>query len=231
MTVATAEREAAQALTRLLDQRYKHLKRELRRANFRKRVARADQNGDLSKAIGLDWRNWIDDFAGQVKDILAPIVEQLHAVERWFWNSYDVDLGTLDPNVVIREYQARQGRQIKDIAEETRDAILHDVTDWYNDPEATFPELVDRLGQYFSPERAEAIARTETAHIASYVARDTMQQLSLDRFNVDLAAEENGFPCTFCIAQAEANPHPIGDDMPPYHVNCRCNIAYVDIGE
>src|SRR5574337_55300 len=229
--LSTQEQIVARDVAILLDKQYKALKRDLRRANFRKRAIHAQINGDLSKAVGLDWHAWMENFTASLKDTLGQAVDVLHQVERWFWRDYDVDLGTLDPAVVIRAYEARAGRQITDIADDTRNKVLHEITDWYNDPEQTLPDLIEKLGQYFSPERAESIARTETSHIASQVARDTMEQLNLDHFNVDLAAEEGGFPCTFCIAQAAANPHLLSDDMPPYHVLCRCNVAYVGIGE
>ncbi len=35
------------------------------------------------------------------------------------------------------------------------------------------------------------------------------------------------YPCAVCDAEADGTIHSIGDDVPPYHVNCCCYVTYV----
>lgn len=227
LALKKSEAEATEQIARLLNERRKVLFNELRRANLRKRLLKAKRdNQPLEKAIAVNWQNWISTFTDRLKALFNPVASNVYDVEKTYWADRDQTLGDLDYNQVVANYEARTGRQIANIAEETRNSVLQEVTDWYN-TDAPFPDLLDRLGKYFSPERAESIARTESAYISSQIAKDSMDTLGIRQWNWDLAPPENGFPCQLCIDMANNNPHDIGDEMPPIHPHDRCSISYV----
>lgn len=225
--IRSGEDKAASRIARMLDQRKKALFRELRRANLRKRLVKAEkQQQPPESASGVDWTTWITLFAQGLKTSLVPVAEDIYAVEQQYWTTRDQTLGPLNVDDVIDAYEARVGRQISEIGMTTRNDVIREITTWYNS-DAPFTDLLDRLNTYFSPERAEMIARTESQFIAAQIADDTMDQLGISQFNVDLAPEMGGYPCQYCIDQAAANPHNRGDQMPPFHPSCRCGVSYI----
>jgi hypothetical protein len=222
-TVAEGRKQATAAIFKSLDRRYKVLKRELRRANLRKRLTKnLRDTGTLLRKDDGDWVDWINQFGLDVKDSLKPIVFGVYDTEGKYWQNRGQHLDPLDADVIFQRYEARQGRQISDLGAETRDKVLADITDWYNSNKS-LPELIDTLGQYFSEDRAAMIAETESQFIVSEVARDAMGQFGIKKFDVDLGIEA----CEECFAQADTNPHDSGDDMPPYHPRCDCGVMYV----
>lgn len=240
------EREAATNIHQLLDQRYKVLKRELRRANLRKRLKKTvtPNFGNIDELINrtiekqmqqIDdalfkadggWLGWIESFANGIKNALSNIVSGVFGVEEEYWLNRGEHLDPVDPLDVIDAYEARTGRQIRNIGEDTKNNVLREIADWYNTTES-LPELIARLGQYFSESRAEMIARTESAFISSQVSLNAMQQFGIDQWNFDLAPDEGPYPCPQCIDYAARNPHGISDQFPPLHPNDRCGIVYV----
>lgn len=222
------EREAAAAIASILDKQFKVLKRDLRRANLRKRLYKADRDySDLSKALGVNWLQWIKDLASGIRDAVAPIGQAVSGVESDYWLNRGKHLEPIDPGAAIDAYEARTGRQITGIGEDTRDSVLRDLTDWYNSDE-DMPALVERLSQYFSPDRAAMIARTEAAYLSSEVTRQSMDQFGITRWNFDLAAPKGEWPCQNCIDYAAANPHTLDDPFPPLHPRDRCGVTYLD---
>lgn len=119
------------------------------------------------------------------------------------------------------------------ITEGTRE-MLQSVIASSIDEGATMDELADNLADSFgfSPERAEMIARTETAmadsagQMAAYKESGVVQGKQWTTSQDDLVSEE-------CNANEAAGVIPLddlfpsGDDAPPAHPNCRCAIVAV----
>lgn len=225
----TGEREAAGRIAKLLDRQRKALNRELRQSNLRKRLAKAARDsGSPAQALYKDggWHAWAQQFTDGIKDALSSLVERITGVESEYWDSRGKYLDPASSADVIAAYETRVGRQIAEIAEDTRANVIAEVTRWYNSDE-DLPALIDRLGQYFTPERAEMIARTETAFVSSQVALNAMNQFGISLWNFDLAPDEGPFPCAECVDYAAANPHHLSDDFPPLHPGDRCGVVYV----
>lgn len=220
------EAQAQTKVAALLNQRYNHLKREIRKGNLRKKLYKA-QRDKKPDGSGVDWITWIALFTSGIKAALTPIIENCYEVEKQYWLSRGKTIQPLDVDAVIKAYEARVGRNFSEIGEHTHSDVLRDIIIWHATQE-TLPDLIDSMKQYFSDSRADNIARTDGVGLSSQVGMDTMRHLGITGFNVDLAPEENGYPCPYCIAQAAANPHALGDDMPPFHNYCRCGYSYVD---
>lgn len=222
---AQAEPVMTALVAQSLDRQYKALKRDLRRGNLHKRLSKAAPSlpDDLAKGI---WPDWIKSFAQGIKDALGNFVQALQNIEVVYWDSYGKVFDPTAPASVIDAYEARVGRQIVDIAESVKNDALTEIAKWY-DSGQPFSDLLTSLGQYFSEARAETIARTELSFLQSQVARNAMEQQRIEKFNVVLAPDDGPWPCATCVAQAEANPHNISDDMPPYHPRDRCGVEYV----
>lgn len=225
--IRKGEIDAGAKLEALFKQRYNVLKRELRRSNLRKRLYKAQRdNISFEKAGGVDWGSWINQFTGGLSKALGGIVDSIHGIESRYWSDRGTTLQPLNADDIINQYMQRGGRQITNIAEDTQKSVLNEISAWYNSDE-DLPQLIDRLGQYFSPERAAMIAKTESGFIASEVARVSMEQAGVTQWNVILGVEEDGYPCQLCIDKSDANPHEIDDESPPFHPRCRCLKGYV----
>ena len=66
--------------------------------------------------------------------------------------------------------------------------------------------------------RAQVIARTETARAQVAGSFDSYTEAGVTQFDWVLSDGA----CPECEAEADANPHDIGDDGPPEHPSCRC---------
>ncbi len=219
---------ATAAIYRLLDRRYKEVKRDLRRANLRKRLARnVRQGGQVLRKDDMDWQQWAEEFSGDIEDALAPLAEGIWNAEEKYWLSRSARPAPVDPMEIVRAYELRTGRQISGIADDTQAEVMDMITAWYN-TDAGMPELIDQLGSVFSEARAEMIARTEASYISSQVSIEMMGQFGIKYWNWDLGDEVGGYPCEICLAMADSNPHTLDDPMPPdaSHPNCRCGIVY-----
>lgn len=213
----------------LLTRRYKQLGRELRRANLRKRLRQNERRtGLLFKQDDSEgWQDWIDTFSQALYDAMLPVAEEFWSVETKFWLTRAGRPDPVNAAKVIQDYLAREGRQIKRIAEDTRDDTLATITDWYN-TDASLPELIDQLEQFYGGYRAETIGRTETSFITSGVSLDMMHQFDVAAWNWDLADEDGEWPCDDCIAMAQGGPYQPGDPMPPLHPRDRCGVVYAN---
>lgn len=237
---------AAADIHKLLDKRFRVLKRELRRAGLRKRLKKMISNAALESWYNDpvykrndperqselllaalrkqaddegSWQEWIDEFDAAVRDSLTFVVGGIWDAETRYWDTRNARPDPVPPDQIIREYEARTGRQIKNIGEDTKADVLQTISDWYNTDES-IPELIDRLAPIFGADRAEVIAGTETSFIESQVSDEMYRQFDVGWFNVDRdpfigpACEE------ICQPMIDGNPHEVGDEMPPYHPNC-----------
>lgn len=223
-----AEQDAAKTIARLLDRRFKTVKRQLRAAGFnRRQLGRRLQTpgaGILHKQADEDdedWSSWIDDFTQSLQDVMVSIAGVVGEVEIAYWNSREKTPGRIDAEALVSAYMARNGKQIKAIATDTRDNVLRDITEWHATAEG-LPDLIDRLEQYFNSDRAETIARTEAAYLSSMISDDIYQRVGVEYFNWDVADEVDGWPCEICQEKAANNPYEVGEELPPAHPRCRC---------
>lgn len=183
---------------------------------------RKADDGDYDDAD--TWSDWIDDFGATVKSSLYPVVDGVYGAESRWWESHDARPGGVDPANIVDNYLARSGRQITDIADDTRDGVLDEVAIWYNSDEG-LATLIDSLGGWFDEARAELIARTEASYIASEVSDNLYRQFGVEYFNVDVAHGNSPYPCEICSEQADNNPHSIDDEKPPFHPECLCGTV------
>lgn len=211
---------AAAKIHTLLDRRFKVLKRELRRAGLRKRLAKNLKAGSLFKQEDeAGWQAWIDEFDGATREALTFVVGGMWDAETRYWDTRNARPDPVPEDQIIRDYEARTGRQIKNIGEDTKADTLKTISDWFNTDES-IPELIDKLAPIFGPDRAETIADTETSFISSQVSDEMYRQFGVGFFNVDRdpfigpACEE------ICQPMIDGNPHRVGDEMPPFHPNC-----------
>src|SRR5581483_4461686 len=213
--VARAEKEVKTAVLRLLERRYKALKRELRRANLRKRLLKTD--GILQKDDG-GWQDWIDEFTNTVQETIAGVVKWVADVESRYWASRGKPVINFDPYKVVDDYQARIGRNIRDIPHDTLSDVQQAISDWYKTDKG-LPELIDDLGQYFDENRASRIATTEMVNVTSEVAREQMLAYGITAWKWD--AFNDSVTCPVC---ADLNGQTFSvDDLdayPPNHPNC-----------
>lgn len=210
----------------LLAQRFKALKRELRRANLRKRLKKFD--GILQKDDG-GWVDWTDEFSSELNDLLMEAVDEFGGVESDYFTSHGEMPLNLDPQKVVLDYHDRVGRLITDIATRTLKDTQDAVTAWYNSPEG-LPALIDDLAPMFGDDRAELIARTESGFVRSQVALEAMQTYGIDEWIWDSAMEAR--TCEFCRSM-HGTVHSLDDEMPPdaSHPDCLCGIVYARNGE
>lgn len=216
----------------MLDRRFKWLKRDLRRQNLRKRLAK--NNGALVKADDEDWDSWGDAFSEALQSALVDSVVFVEGVESDYFSSIGYDVVGLDPRQVVEAYQERVGLQITHISDDTLAAVQEQITAWFQ-TDAALPELISSLEALFSPYRAELIATTEMGFIASQVALEQMKNLGIEGWWWD--AIMDGATCDICsglmIEQNSGKPFEIGDAMPPdaSHPHCRCGVLYAEPGE
>jgi len=131
------------------------------------------------------------------------------------------------------EYAAREAaRLVKEIGPSTRDFLRADVKKAIDEGWST-AHLADELevNYAFSPERASTIARTEIAHA------DTAGNMGAYRGSGVVSGKEwiagSETDCEECEANVDAGvidldeEFPSGDDAPPAHPNCVCDVLPV----
>jgi len=90
--------------------------------------------------------------------------------------------------------------------------------------------LVDKLSPYYGPVRAEMVAVTEVTRAYALGNLSVWNQVGgVEGFNVFTA--EDDIVCSICEDEQSNNPHALDADAPPYHVNCRCYLQPVVVGE
>ena len=119
------------------------------------------------------------------------------------------------------------------IAEGTRELIRSDVAQalqegWSNSRLAD--ALMDPDHAAFSEARANMVARTELAKMDMEANAASWKESGLVEQKIWLLAQN---PCDICEGNARQGPIPVndafesGDDAPPVHPNCSCDVAAV----
>ena len=214
------------AVLPLLKRRYAALKRELRRANLRKRLAKMDglYKDDVDDNA---WDDWIDAFTNALRDALEFGIGNIWAVETEFFATRGKTAqGQLDWREVVDNYETRTGIKIKNIGTDTLTSTQKMIAEWYK-TDAGLPELIEKLTPLFGEARAELIAYTEMSFVASEVFLQTMKAYGIGLWNWD--AEPDAC-AEICQPIAAENPYKVGDEMPPEksHPKCMCGCVYLD---
>jgi hypothetical protein len=207
----------------LFDKRFKAVKRDLRRSNLKKRLAKTQ---GLYKDGVQDWQEWTAAFSTLLSQAIEEGIASMYDVENEFWRSYGQAPTTYAPTEVLHAYEDRIGRQIKNIADDTLADTQQAISEWYLTDQG-LPELLDQLEQYYSPARAELIGYTEMSGVASQVALDVMTQYNVPKWLWDAGGEA----CPECQDLQANNPYVPGDPMPPdaSHPHCVIPGQMVDI--
>ena len=71
--------------------------------------------------------------------------------------------------------------------------------------------------------RATMIARTEVIRAYNQASINQYKKVGVRKFNWIVSYDER--QCDNCVAKEQSNPHKIGSEQPPLHVNCRCCIS------
>lgn len=166
----------------------------------------------------------------------------LTQLEQGWIEDNDFDVPEIDPQAIVDAYRdqigAREGREIKNIADSTRREMGTLIADWYRTPGTTFGQLIDSLKQWVNEARAAAIGSTETTALNSAVALNTMQSLGIRRWAWDTVKDElvcenyvdgpDGRGYQGC-ADLQGKIFTTDDTFPPdaSHPNCRCAPIYV----
>lgn len=218
-----AQSELKAEVLRLLERRFKALKRELRRANLRKRLKKTD---GVFQKVDSGWPAWAEDFSSEFQSALLGIVELFASIENDYFESHGEPRAPLDYSAVINDYHDRIGRKIKDIAEETLLLSQDKIRDWYG-TDKSLRELIDELASIFGESRAETIARTEAGFVRSQVAYEMMRHHGIGKWIWDSALEDR--TCSFCSGK-HGLVFDLVDAMPPdaSHPNCLCGIVYAN---
>lgn len=189
-------------------------------------------NDDIQRILeSLDMAGW-QMLLGQIGPLLEQIVKD--GVRQGFMQAGVVDdidrLLTLTNDFAVRYARERGSALITDIGESTRNMIRNDVaaaleSGASNDVLAA----VLQRGYAFSPERAEMIARTETAFAdveGNIEAYKQSGQVSGKRWITGAGC------CELCDELDGKSvpldkPFPGGRNGPPLHPNCRCDVLPV----
>jgi len=236
LKVNIAERKGEQAMikkiTPALTSRFKSLSRELRRSNLRKRLAKND--GLLYKANETSgWDDWNLIFVNNLYDSLDDGLGYIWDAEQRYWISHDYPVFPYKSAEVLAQYQStdRDATRIKNIPVDTEKQVNEIIAEWYKTDQG-LPELIGILERLFGAARAELIATTEMAYVASFVARNQMKEYGITHWIWD--AFKDGVTCDICLdlmARSRSTPFTLDDPMPPdpSHPRCRCGVYYVGV--
>lgn len=145
-------------------------------------------------ADDLDWSQWVPGNVAAANELAGLDGGQgLRAL-----------LDVADVN--IKSIQATRLEQLADLL--ARGALDGDSVDSMG---RDIRDLLD------DPSRAYMIANTELNRAVTAATLDTYRQNGVEMFDVLVFN-----PCPDCSDEEAGNPHPLTDDAPPYHPNCRC---------
>lgn len=211
----------------VLQSRYKSLSRELRQGNLRKRLHKDELT--LQKAAGDTWKSWFGLFDKTLKKSLGTGAGYLWDTETKYFVSMNYPTFPFKADDVLDAYQARVGTQITNISANTETYVNQAITDWYKTDQG-LPDLIGMLEQFFSPARAELIATTEMAYVASQVSLEMMNNYDIEYWQWDAFNEERTCDeCMDLMAQSKQKPFTKDDPMPPQHPACRCGTYWIGV--
>jgi len=219
----TSEKKIAILVARLFNQRFKSLKRELRRANLRKRLAKL-QGVLLFQKTDPYWMEWIENFNEQLTKSFEEVIAEYSSADNEYWTSHGKEPKIWDTAEVVRAYEKRVGRLIVDISEGTLTQTQSIISSWFN-TEKTLPDLIKELEPLYGATRAALIAATEMVNITSEVAREQMEHFGINQWTWD--ASNDAFTCEICADLH--GQHFSVDDLdayPPAHPNCHCGTLF-----
>lgn len=143
-----------------------------------------------------------------------------------YWDSWtpgSADAAALLDNGGLADLLAQADITIKGIAGTTLDrlgTLLANGAAAGDSVETISRSLMDLLDD---PVRAMTIANTEVARAVSTASLDTYGANGIEQWDWVLSPGA----CDECVDMEGDNPHPLDDDHPPLHPNCRCAAAPV----
>jgi SPP1 gp7 family putative phage head morphogenesis protein len=103
--------------------------------------------------------------------------------------------------------------------------IQQAVDDWFKE-RTTLSDLIKELEPTFGKKRARTIAQTETTRAAVEGSRLGYQQSGVvSELQIKIANDEH--VCPICGPLSDTRVSLDSEDVPPFHVNCRCWVAPV----
>ncbi len=222
------ERIVQKEILPVLQSRYKSLSRELRQSNLRKKLKK---DGAYFEKAQPTWQSWANLFEKTLVNSLSDGAGFVWDAETRYFTSMNYPTFPFHSGEVLAQYQARVGTQITNIAANTEVYVNQAITDWYK-TDAGLPELIGMLETFFSSTRAELIAATEMAYVASEVAYGMMDNYNIELWTWD--AFQDAVTCDICfdlMEQSKANPFTRNDPMPPdpSHPKCRCGVYFLGV--
>lgn len=219
---ASMERRFQQALERTLNGQYDAVIKQL---------------GDPPDMAKLDARFW-DSLDGDLRATLTRELERIYLDEAetaagGFGIGVDWGLVNADAANWARTYGFDL---VKDIGDTTRAALREKVPAFFEEAR-TIGDLRESLAPLFGDTRAQMIAVTETTRASVQGQRGTVD--AIQRQGIQMQAvwltNNDETVCPVCrplngVKRGDDglyhHPNGLSYDMPPAHVNCRCNEAW-----
>jgi len=188
---------------------------------------------DLRRILeSLDFEEWRE-LLDKIEPLLQQIIKEggAAALAQLRLTSNVKDMLALVNEFGVKYAERAAAELVKNISEATRNMIRVDVRDAMQNGESN-DELASRLqrGYAFSPERAEMIARTETAKA------DVEGNIEAYRRSGVVSGKQwiTGAGCCDLCDELDGTVVELGDDFPndggngpPLHPNCRCDVLPV----
>lgn len=199
----------------------------------------------LSKVLKAD-DDTADSIANDV-DLAAlsafgsqEIIDLLSDTAQKSGNQFLVEVGVPDDSSAFLQVntravayaQAHAADLVTQIDDSTRDEIRSIIADGLTDG-LTYQQVSDKLEDMysFSPERADLIARTESSIANNQGVLQGMREIKAGGSKIKKIWLPDADACDECVDNGDAGAidldedFPTGDDSPPAHPNCRCDMG------
>lgn len=174
----------------------------------------------LSPSDPAFWDEWTGEFTQAMDTALNVSADWIGQPITDWYEARGYEGVTHDPGRFVRAYQAqigaRDGREIKGIAETTRAWAQDKIARWYASDD-DMQTLVEDLWTVFTPARARLIAITETTALSSAITYDVMRQIGLSKSIWE--SREDYLVCPAC-REMHGKVLTLNDDPPPLHPGC-----------
>lgn len=194
-------------------------------------IKKAQVEAPVSPSDPAFWDQWIDDFARALNEALTTSADWIGQPVTDWYTARGYEGVVHDPGAFVQAYQdqigARDGREIRDIGENTRTWVQDAIAQWFASDRG-MDDLISTLWTEFTPYRARLIAITETTALSSAISYDVMRQIDLDKWTWD--SRNDYLVCERC-KEKHGQKFSLKDEPPPAHPGCRCGISAVDEGE